>query len=274
LLGLVNGMHWPSRGTVHVDGQPVTRRTLRRVQRRVGMVHQQFNLVPRLSVLDNVLCGCLPAISTVRAVLRWWPAGYQRRACRLLEQMHLAEHELYRRAAQLSGGQQQRVAIARAFLLEPAVVLADEPVASLDPTTSRSVLELLRQASLDAGATVLCSLHQVELATSFADRVVALRAGRIVFDGPPGALSAAIQADIYGVTTAPEGDPHPPRPAAASRPDAVAAGADDAPAAHPLATAGDDRGGAAPPGADAADRDGAAAPAADRRPSGAAEDRE
>ncbi|MCG8510438.1 MAG: phosphonate ABC transporter ATP-binding protein, partial [Rhodospirillales bacterium] len=185
LLRLLNGMHRPTSGTVRFAGELVMPRRLARVQRRIGMVHQQFNLVPRLSVLDNVLSGTIASVSNLRVMLKAWPRKMRERACELLAEVDLDPDHLYRRASDLSGGQMQRVAIARAFILGPDVVLADEPVASLDPTTSRTVLALLKQAAHKRGATVMCSLHQVDLAVAFADRIVAVRAGRIVFDDTP-----------------------------------------------------------------------------------------
>lgn len=198
LLRLVNGMLEPSAGRVEFDGALLDRKNRASVQRRVGAIHQQFDLVPRLGVLDNVLAGTLPEVSTVRIVLGLWPTSYQQRACALLERVGMSEEHLYRPAARLSGGQQQRVAIARAFILDPAVVLADEPVASLDPATSRSVLALLRDASQDSGATVLCSLHQVDLAAEFADRIVAVTRGEIAYDGPPDGLTDELLDRVYG----------------------------------------------------------------------------
>jgi phosphonate transport system ATP-binding protein len=198
LLRLVNGMVEQTGGAIEFDGTAVGPRTIAAIQRRVGTVHQEFDLVPRLSVLDNVLSGTLPVVSTARVLLRLWPAHYQRRACSLLARVGLVEEQLYRRAAQLSGGQKQRVAIARAFMLDPAVVLADEPVSSLDPAVSRSVLRLLRDASRESGATVLCSLHQVELAVEFADRIVAIQDGALVYDGAPGALTEDKLDQLYG----------------------------------------------------------------------------
>lgn len=198
LLKLINGLQHPTSGSIYFDGQPIQPRTLTQIQPRIGMIHQSFHLVPRLSVLDNVLTGALPRISTLAALLGRFPHSYQRKACRLLAQVGLGEEHLYRRAAQLSGGQQQRVAIARAFLLDPVLILADEPVASLDPTTSREVLTLLREAARERGATVLCSLHQVELARDFADRIVGMRDGQVVFDGPPSAFSDAHETTLYG----------------------------------------------------------------------------
>jgi phosphonate transport system ATP-binding protein len=171
--------------------------SLPEIQPRVAMVHQQFNLVPRLSVLKNVLAGTLPKVSTLMALLGLFPREYQRRACDLLSEVGLREEHLYRRAMRLSGGEQQRVAIARAFILDPDLVLADEPVASLDPQTSRVILELLRKASRQHSATVLCSLHQIELATEFADRIIGMCRGQVIFDGVPGELDEQAINSIY-----------------------------------------------------------------------------
>jgi phosphonate transport system ATP-binding protein len=207
LLRLVNGMHMPSSGRVVVGDTPVTNKTAPRLRRRIGMVHQQFHLVPRLSVLDNVLAGTLPEVPTWRTLLKLWPRALIERAVSLLAQVELTERHLYQRASQLSGGEQQRVAIARAFILDPDVVLADEPVASLDPATSRSVLALLAETSRRTGATVLCSLHQIDLAVAFADRIVAIRRGGLAFDGPPGALDAVAIDRIYA-DARPQGQIH------------------------------------------------------------------
>jgi phosphonate transport system ATP-binding protein len=197
LLRCVNGLVSPTEGRVVMDGVTVGRRTLRRLRPRIAMVHQQFNLVDRLPVLDNVLTGMLAYTGTLRSMLRMFTMADRRRACRLLADVGLGEEHLYRRASQLSGGQQQRVAIARAFIAEPDVVLADEPVASLDPKISADILALLRAASRRAGATVLCSLHQVDLARQFADRIVAMRSGRLVFDGAPSELTDGMLGAIY-----------------------------------------------------------------------------
>ncbi|MFT5389879.1 MAG: phosphonate transport system ATP-binding protein [Gammaproteobacteria bacterium] len=200
LLGTVNGLVTPSRGRTLFDGSPVGPARLAAVQRRTGMVHQQLHLVPRLSVLHNVLCGALPAVPAMRAMLKLFPHELTSRACQLLDEVGLEETHLYRRASSLSGGQQQRVAIARAFMLAPDVVLADEPVASLDPRVSEGILALLRRSSRSRGTTVLCSLHQVEFAMKFADRIVALRDGRIVYDGLPQGLTRGVLSTIYGTS--------------------------------------------------------------------------
>ena len=201
LLKLVNGLVTSTQGRIEFDGVTVTSKTLARIRPQIGMVHQQFNLVSRLNVLNNVLAGALPKVSTLRAILGYFPIDLQRRACRLLAEVGLHEEHLYRRAQTLSGGQQQRVAIARAFMLAPKLVLADEPVASLDPETSRHILQLLRTASGQHGATVLCSLHQVDLACEYADRIIAMKQGHIVFDGPPDELTSDVRHTVYGGTT-------------------------------------------------------------------------
>jgi len=200
LLRLVNGLVEPTAGLVRVDGVTVTRKTLAAVRPRVAMIHQQFNLSPRLSVAKNVLAGSLPAVSTARALLHLFPAGLRRKACDLVARVGLDAEHLHRRASDLSGGQQQRVGIARAFILDPAVVLADEPVASLDPNISRDILALLRQASKERGATVLCSLHQVDLAREFAERIIGVHSGEIVYDGPAADLDDATLTLIYHQT--------------------------------------------------------------------------
>ncbi|MBV9949080.1 MAG: phosphonate ABC transporter ATP-binding protein, partial [Myxococcales bacterium] len=207
LLRAVNGLTTLSSGAVEVDGTEVAPGTLRLVRSKVGMIHQQFGLVGRATVLDNVLAGALRDLSTPRALFKLFPESHRRKACALLDDLGLREDVLYRRASELSGGQQQRVAIARAFILDPAVVLADEPVASLDVAMSETILRLLRDMSAKRGTTVLCSLHQVDLAREFADRIVAMRDGSVVADGPPAAIDAAASLRIYSRA--------PPPPAAA-----------------------------------------------------------
>ncbi len=197
LMNMVNGVVVPTSGSVTIGGEKLTRKTRASIQRRVAMIHQQLHLVPRLSVLHNVLCGVLPQVGFWRGLMKLFPFEQQRAACQLLQEVGLEEKHLYRRASALSGGQQQRVAIARAFIAQPEIVLADEPVASLDPAMSRSVLNSLKQAAKHHGATVVCTLHQLEYALEFADRIVALRKGEVFFDGTPAALDASTQADLY-----------------------------------------------------------------------------
>lgn len=199
LLRAVNGLMRPSSGTVAIDGIPLTPATERTLRKRVAMIHQHFNLTGRMSVAANVLAGMLPVVPTLPALLGWYSAQHRSKACALLDQVGLAPLHLHRRAQELSGGQQQRVGIARAFMLDPEVVLADEPVASLDPKIARDILSLIRDAAGQRRATVLCSLHQIDLAREFADRIIGMRDGKIVFDGTPAAFTdARIDALYHG----------------------------------------------------------------------------
>lgn len=185
LLRTVNGLTQTTGGRINIDGTELTPATASTLRRRVAMIHQHFNLTLRMSVAANVLAGLLPVVSTGRAILGWFEPAHRAKACALLARVGLDPKHLLRRAGELSGGQQQRVGVARAFMLDPEVVLADEPVASLDPKISREILSLIRDAARERNATVLCSLHQVDLAREFGDRIVGMRDGKIVFDGAP-----------------------------------------------------------------------------------------
>lgn len=197
LLRVVNGLVKPSRGTITIDGTVLTAATEKALRKRVAMIHQHFNLSPRMSVAGNVLAGLLPVVSTARALLGWFRPEHRAKACALLERVGLLPTHLHRRVQELSGGEQQRVGVARAFMLDPEVVLADEPVASLDPKISRDILTLIRDAARERNTTVLCSLHQVELAREFGDRIVGMRQGRVVFDGTPDEFTDARMAELY-----------------------------------------------------------------------------
>ena len=199
MLRCLNGLVVPSAGTVSVDDQPVTGASpagLRSVRSSVGFVFQQFNLLKRLSVLDNVLVGSLARVDVWRSLLGRFPAADVERARRTLRRVGLEGVEA-QRADTLSGGQQQRVAIARALVQEPRVLLADEPMSSLDPALSRSVMELLRDINREDGLTVIASLHVLDLATTYSRRIVGLRAGRVVHDGPAAGLSPAAAEAIF-----------------------------------------------------------------------------
>jgi phosphonate transport system ATP-binding protein len=198
LLRCINGLTVPSGGKVLVDGLEVTRRALPALRHRIGMVHQSFALTPRLSVARNVLAGALADVSTAAAWLGLFRDQHKRRAASLIAAVGLGEQHLARRVADLSGGQQQRVGIARALMTAPALILADEPVASLDPRTGADILALLANETRRRSATLICSLHQVELARGVADRIIALSGGEVVFDGPPWRLNDADLARIYG----------------------------------------------------------------------------
>lgn len=199
LMNMVNGLVEPSSGQVKLDGEAMTKKNLQSIQRSVSMIHQQLYLVPRLSVLHNVLTGILPQAGFWRSMIKSFPEADQKRAFKLLNEVGLEEKHLIRRASELSGGQQQRVAIARAFMASPKVVLADEPVASLDPAMSRSVLNSLKTAAQTHGATVLCTLHQMDYALEFADRIVALRNGEVFFDGHPSDMDEEVKRKLYEI---------------------------------------------------------------------------
>jgi phosphonate transport system ATP-binding protein len=199
-LRCLNGLVTPTAGLVSVDDRPVTgasRNGLRSVRASVGFVFQQFNLLKRLSVLENVLVGTLSRVEMWRSLLGRFPGGELERARRTLRRVGLAGLD-DRRADTLSGGQQQRVAIARALVQEPRVLLADEPMSSLDPASSRSVMELLQDINRQDGLTVIASLHVLDLAVTYGRRIVGLRAGRVVHDGPPEGLTQAAAEAIFG----------------------------------------------------------------------------
>ena len=205
ILRLVNGLVRPSTGTVTVDGTEIGPRSLQAVRRKVSMIHQEFNLSGRSSVAVNVMSGALADVPAPMAMIGWFPAAIRRKCCELLARVGLGEEHLHRRASALSGGQQQRVGIARSLMLDPLVILADEPIASLDPTASREILAHLRSIARERGCTILCCLHQVELAREFADRIVGIEAGRVVFDLAPGEVDEATLRLIYRNYDDPDG---------------------------------------------------------------------
>lgn len=213
LLRHLNGLHRPTSGAITVLGTDVVtarRQELLAVRRRVGFVFQQFNLVPRATVLENVLTGALGRIRGPRFGVMSYSVALRQEAARHLERVGLAE-KLFQRAGTLSGGQQQRVGIARMLMQQPELVLADEPVASLDPEASRVVMDLLFRVCAEDQLTVLCSLHQVELALAHASRIVALRDGRVVLDVPAASISIDDAMLVYQRLGAPIGA-HETRP--------------------------------------------------------------
>ena len=200
LLRCVNRLIDPTQGSVVFDGDDVTHvrgRALRQTRRRIAMVFQHYNLVHRATAIENVLQGRLGYKSTVAGMLGLFSEEEKRRAFEILDQVGLSEFA-YTRTDQLSGGQMQRVGIARALVQDPLLILADEPIASLDPKSSRTVMEHLRWAADELGVACLVNLHQVDFALEFSDRIVALKKGRLVFDGAPSELDEATIADIYG----------------------------------------------------------------------------
>lgn len=204
LLRCINLLVRPTTGAVQSAGLPVMHgRSLQQHRLRTGMIFQKHQLNPRQTVLQNVLNGRLGRHEWWRTLLPF-PQADQRFALRCLERVGLLDKSLCR-ADQLSGGQQQRVGIARALAQDPRIILADEPVASLDPAGAQSFLELLRGICKEDGILVITSLHQVELAQTYADRVIGLQAGQVVFDGPPEDFDPVALQGLYG-SSAPVGD--------------------------------------------------------------------
>jgi phosphonate transport system ATP-binding protein len=198
MLRCINRLTQPTRGEILVDGTPLTsnRRDLRLLRRNVAMIFQQHNLVKRLSVLKNVLVGRMADLSPLLTTLQLFPEADVKIALHCLEQVAMV-HKARSRADALSGGEQQRVGIARALAQQPKIMLADEPVASLDPKTSRTVLSYLKTACKESNIAVLCNLHQIDYALEFGERIVGLSAGEVVYDGPPSGVSRDVVRSIY-----------------------------------------------------------------------------
>ncbi len=198
MLRCINGLVHADAGSIDIDGARYDADRFGRKERArpVAMIFQHHNLVKRLTVLKNVLVGRMAGHSSLLAMLQLFPSADVRLAMDCLARVELG-HKALSRADQLSGGEQQRAGIARALAQQPAVMLADEPVASLDPNTSRVVLGYLKSICKEEGIAVMCNLHQVDYAVEFGERIVGLRDGRIVFDGPPEDLTAEIVHQIY-----------------------------------------------------------------------------
>ena len=201
LLRTIAGLVPLDAGRIEIAGEALTPASLARVRRRVGMVHQDFGLADRLTAAQNVLAGAAVHLSWPRLLFQAYPRSVRLRACDLLAEVGLTETQANRKARELSGGQRQRVGIARALIGRPQLFLADEPVANLDPQTASGILALMRAAVAAHGAGILCSLHQTDLACEFADRIIGLKAGRLVFDGPPEALTAETAAVLFASAT-------------------------------------------------------------------------
>jgi phosphonate transport system ATP-binding protein len=200
LLRHLDGLELPTAGSVRVFDQDVAAlgpQGLRALRGRVAMIFQQFELVPSLTVLENVLTGALGRLRGPRLGIWTYPHAARTEALGHLDRVGLLE-KAYERADRLSGGQQQRVAIARALMQRPEILLADEPVASLDPESSEQVMRLIREIAADDGLTVVCSLHQVDLALGWGDRIVGLRHGEVVLDTPTRDLGKVEVMEIYG----------------------------------------------------------------------------
>jgi phosphonate transport system ATP-binding protein len=200
LIRCINRLVEPTSGAVRLAGIDVVgapRGELRRIRRRVGMIFQEFNLVERLTVMENVLCGRLGSVGFLASLMRRYPPKDVAAAFAMLDRVGLAGYH-DKRADALSGGQRQRVGIGRALMQDPDLLLVDEPTASLDPKTARQIMRLIRELARERSCPALVNIHDVALAQEFADRVIGLKAGRVCLDAPPTALTPEVLTDIYG----------------------------------------------------------------------------
>jgi phosphonate transport system ATP-binding protein len=216
LMRLISGFIAADEGSIEVFDNVVQRQgrinaRIRRIRREIGFVFQQFNLVGRLSVLTNVLTGLLYRVPLWRTLTARFLACERSEALTALASVGIAEHA-YQRAGTLSGGQQQRAALARTLVQHARLVLADEPIASLDPESARNVMEILSRMNRERAITVLVSLHQIDFALRYCHRTIALHQGRVVYDGPSAALTPAMLRDIYGVAAEELLAPHAAEP--------------------------------------------------------------
>jgi len=200
LLRCINRLVEPTEGQILWNGMDITKASpdeLRRIRRKIGMVFQHFNLVHRSKVITNVLSGRLGYVNPAWSMLNRFPKEDLQKAQRQLERVGIQD-KANNRADELSGGQQQRVGIARALMQDPEIILADEPVASLDPVLAHSIMKHLEMINKEDGVTVLCSLHFLDLVHRYADRVVALNEGQVVFEGSPKEIDDIRFKEIYG----------------------------------------------------------------------------
>ena len=200
LLRCINRLVEPSSGRVELYGKdivPAKPAELRAIRRQIGMIFQQFNLAKRSSALFNVMAGRLGYVPLWVSLLGLWPTAERERALHALERVGIAD-KANSRVDTLSGGQQQRVGIARALMQQPKLILADEPVASLDPVLAHSILGHLESLNREEKITIICSLHFLDLVHRYASRVIALKEGRLVFDGPPQEIDRVRFKEIYG----------------------------------------------------------------------------
>ncbi len=201
LIRCINRLVEPNSGDVILNGQNITkvgRRELRKVRRNMGMIFQEFNLVERMSVMDNVLSGRLGYIGNFRSLLRFYPRADIQSALELLDKVGLSDF-VDKRVDELSGGQRQRVGIARALIQQPQILLVDEPTSSLDPKISREVMGMIKQMSEEAGVPVLCNIHDVQLALEFSNKVIGLQEGVKMFEGPTEKVDKGTLEEIYAM---------------------------------------------------------------------------
>ena len=201
LIRCINRLVEPDSGTVILNEKNITKagkRELRKARRNMGMIFQEFNLVERMSAMDNVLSGRLGYIGNVRSLFRLYPRSDIRKALELLERVGLGDF-VDRRADELSGGQRQRVGIARALIQQPQLLLVDEPTSSLDPKISREVMGMIKNMSEEAGVPVLCNIHDVQLALDFSNKVIGLQDGIKKFEGPTNEVDKSTLEEIYAM---------------------------------------------------------------------------
>ncbi len=201
LIRCINRLVEPNGGEIILNGKTITnmgKRELRAARRNMGMIFQEFNLVERMSVMDNVLSGRLGYVGTFRSFLRWYPKSDIQRALELLEKVGLGDF-VDKRADELSGGQRQRVGIARALIQHPQLLLVDEPTSSLDPKIARDVMGMIKSMSRDAGVPVLCNIHDVQLALEFSNKVIGLQDGVKKFEGPTDTVNKNTLDEIYAM---------------------------------------------------------------------------
>jgi len=196
LLRIINGLETSSGGEIYFDNKQVSNNNISEVQKKTGMIFQEFNLINNLSAINNVLTGLLNKSNKFLSLFYLFSKKQKIEALRSLETVGLLEKS-YNRSDELSGGQRQRVGIARAIIKKPLLLLADEPVASLDPKSSNIILSLLKKINQDFGTTILCNLHQVELAKKYSDRVIGLIDGKIIFDEKSSNINEAYLKKIY-----------------------------------------------------------------------------
>lgn len=200
LIRTINRMHDITQGTLTVGGTDVMSlhgKSLRKFRRKIGMIFQSFNLITRTTVIKNVLTAFVPDLPWWRATLGIFTKEEKMKALEALDQMGILD-KAFVRADQLSGGQQQRVALARTLAQDPQIILADEPVASLDPVTAKQVMDDFRRINREMNISVLINIHHVDLALQYADRVIGIKAGEVVYDGPASEVNEAVLAEVYG----------------------------------------------------------------------------
>ena len=196
LLRSINGLETASGGEIYFDHKIVNKNTISDVQKKTGMIFQEFNLVNNLSAINNVLTGLLNSSNKFLSLFYLFSKNQKIKALRSLETVGLLEKS-YSRSDELSGGQRQRIGIARAIIKKPSLLLADEPVASLDPKAANLILSLLKRINQDFGTTILCNLHQVDLAKKYSDRIVGLKDGKIIFDENSSKINTSNLEKIY-----------------------------------------------------------------------------